>query len=170
MFSSRARRPQQHSHALHLHSLEDRLVPAPVVLDANLGVRTAVSGLTTPTGLAVLDSNEFLVIEKDTGMVKHVVNGQVENTLLDLAVNNSSERGLLGIALDPNFRKNNAVYLYWTQPAAPAPGDGTFPSVREGPDQPVLGVDTGDITAVPLLGNRVIDSSGTAIHSSSIKI
>jgi glucose/arabinose dehydrogenase len=125
------------------------------MLDPNLAVRPVVSGLTTPTGLAVLGNNEFLVLEKDTGKVQHVVNGAVERTLIDLSVNNASERGLLGIALDPNFRRNNAVYLYWTQPADPAPGDGTFPSVREGPDEPALGADTGDVTAVPLLGNRV---------------
>jgi len=79
----------------------------------------------------------------------------VQATVLDLAVNNSSERGLLGIALDPKFRTNHAVYLYWTQPADPAPPDGTFPSVRLGPDQPGLGADTSDLLAVPLFGNRV---------------
>jgi glucose/arabinose dehydrogenase len=125
------------------------------MLDADLGVRSVVSGLTTPTGLAVLGPNDFLVLEKNTGQVKHVVNGVVEHTLIDLAVNNASERGLLGIALDPNFDRNRAVYLYWTQPADPAPGDGTFPSVREGPDEPALGADTNNVLAVPLLGNRV---------------
>jgi glucose/arabinose dehydrogenase len=135
--------------------LEARLVPAPVVLDPNLGVRTVVSGLVTPTSMAVIDDDEFLILEKNTGKVQQVVDGVVEETLIDLAVNNASERGLLGIALDPNFRKNHAVYLYWTQTAAPAPGDGTFPSVREGPLQPELGADTDNVLAVPLLGNRV---------------
>jgi aldose sugar dehydrogenase len=148
-------RPLRPRSILRLDSLEDRQVPAPVVLDPNLAVRPVVSGLTTPTGLAVLDSNEFLVLEKNTGKVQHVVDGQVEGTLLDLAVNNASERGLLGIALDPGFQRNRAVYLYWTQPADPAPGDGTNPSVREGPDEPALGADTDNVLAVPLLGNRV---------------
>jgi glucose/arabinose dehydrogenase len=141
--------------ACRLETLEDRHVPAPVMLDANLGVRTVVSGLASPTSLAVIGPNELLVLEKSTGQVKHVVNGVVQHTLIDLAVNNASERGLLGIALDPKFKTNHAVYLYWTQPADPAPGDGTFPSVREGPDEPVLGTDTSDVLAVPLLGNRV---------------
>ena len=30
-------------------------------------------------------------------------------------MNNASERGLLGIALDPNFATNHLVYLYWTE-------------------------------------------------------
>ena len=152
MHTGRLRRSKS---ALRLDALEDRQVPAPVVLDPNLGIRPVVSGLAAPTGLAVLGSEELLVLEKNTGQVKHVVNGQVQETLIDLAVNNASERGLLGIALDPNFQRTRAVYLYWTQPADPAPGDGTFPSVREGPDEPALGVDTDDVLAVPLLGNRV---------------
>ena len=149
-------RPLRRRSALRLDSLEDRQVPAPVVLDPNLAVRPVVTGLTTPTGMAVLGNNEFLVLEKNTGKVQHVVDGQVEGTLIDLAVNNASERGLLGIALDPAFQRNRAVYLFWTQPAAPpATANEAFPSVREGPTEPALGADTGDTLAVPLLGNRV---------------
>src|SRR5262249_52367029 len=95
-------------------------------------------------------------LEKATGKVQHVVNGAV-TTALDLAVNNNSERGLLGIALDPAFASNHAVYLYWTQSAPPpAPGaDPHFPTQIRGPDNPQLGADTGNVLATPLLGNRV---------------
>jgi glucose/arabinose dehydrogenase len=148
-------RPQWNRRNLRLVALESRDVPAPVMLDPNLTVRPVITGLTTPTSMAVLGNNDLLVLEKNTGKVQHVVNGQVTGTLLDLSVNFASERGLLGIALDPNFARNHAVYLYWTQPADPAPGDGTFPSVRQGPDVPALGADTDNILAVPLLGNRV---------------
>ena len=43
--------------------------------------------------------------------------------MLDLAVNSASERGLLGIALHPKFRKNGWIYLFWTESthAAPTP-------------------------------------------------
>src|SRR5262249_25756553 len=89
-------------------------IPDPVVLDPNLTVRTVVDGLTQPTGIAFLRRNQFLVLEKSTGQVKRVVNGKVHSTVLDLAVNNFSERGLLGIALHPDFKQNGFVYLYWT--------------------------------------------------------
>ena len=103
----RGRRPQ-------LEQLEARVVPVnPSVLDPNLAVRTVVSGLDQPTSMAFLGENDFLILEKATGKVKHVVNGAVVGTALDLAVNNNSERGLLGIALDPTFATNHAVYLYW---------------------------------------------------------
>ena len=84
----------------------------PEMLHPNLDVRAVVSGLVTPTTMAFLDEDEFLVLEKNTGKVQHVVNGAIQSTALDLAVNIASERGLLGIALDPNFSSNHYVYLY----------------------------------------------------------
>ena len=39
----------------------------------------------------------------------------VKSVALDLAVNFASERGLLGIALHPDFRRNHWVYLFWTE-------------------------------------------------------
>ena len=57
----------------------------------------------------------MLVLEKNTGRVQRVVDGAVHSTVLDLAVNNGSERGLLGIALHPDFPANPGVYLYWTE-------------------------------------------------------
>jgi glucose/arabinose dehydrogenase len=122
----------------------------------NLAVRTVVSGLTTPTTMAFLGENDFFILEKDTGRVKRVVNGAVSATVLDLAVNNSSERGLLGIALHPNFPSNPGVYLYWTCTAPPPPADNPFvPTLSECADPPATGADTGNILAVPLRGNRV---------------
>jgi glucose/arabinose dehydrogenase len=88
---------------------------APTVVDAALTVRTAVSGLIQPTGLAFIGPNDMLVIEKASGRVLRVVNGVVQRPVLDLAVNAGSERGLLGIALHPNFAANGYVYLYWTE-------------------------------------------------------
>src|SRR4029453_19132157 len=86
----------------------------PSLVDQNLRVRTLVSGLDQPTSMAFLGPNELLVLEKATGKVQHVVNGAVAGTALDLAVNNASERGLLGIALHPDFASTRWVYLFWT--------------------------------------------------------
>ncbi|MFL6813531.1 MAG: PQQ-dependent sugar dehydrogenase, partial [Bradyrhizobium sp.] len=58
---------------------------------------------------------DILVLEKSTGKVQRVVNGALQSTVLDLAVNSASERGLLGIALHPRFPHNPGVYLYWTE-------------------------------------------------------
>ena len=66
------------------------------------------------------------MLEKASGQVKRVRDGDV-STVLDLAVNSNSERGLLSIALHPKFKKNGWVYLFWSQSrtgADTATGDG----------------------------------------------
>src|SRR5262249_7624485 len=87
----------------------------PMMVDPNLPGTPVVSGLDQPTSMSFLGPKDFLILEKATGKVQHVVNGAVVGTALDLAVNSASERGLLGIALSPNFASDHFVYLYWTQ-------------------------------------------------------
>src|SRR5262249_36913608 len=108
---------------------------APVMTDPALQAATVISGLTPPTSMAFLGGGEFLVLEKASGKVQHVVGGAVVGTALDLPVNSASERGLLGIALQPDFANTKGVYLYWTQSSTAA--------------------DSANLADVPLLGNRV---------------
>jgi glucose/arabinose dehydrogenase len=107
----------------------------PSLVDPNLAVRTVVENLDQPTSMAFLGPNDFFVLEKATGKVKRVVNGVVQSTVLDLEVNSGSERGLLGIALHPDFPGTPHVYLYWTESTT--------------------GADTTVLSETPLLGNRV---------------
>jgi glucose/arabinose dehydrogenase len=128
----------------------------PTMLVPNLRIRPVITGLVTPITMAFVGPNDLLVLEKNTGKVQRVVNGTVQSTVLDLAVNNASERGLLGIALHPAFPANPGVYLFWScQGPPPPPGNPFFPVLTECTDPPQLGADTDDILAVPLLGNRV---------------
>ena len=108
---------------------------SPTMLHPNLGVRAVVSGLTQPSTMAFIGENDLLVLEKSTGHVQRVVNGAIDSTVLDLAVNFGSERGLLGVALHPDFPSNPGVYLYWTESTT--------------------GSDTNALSETPLLGNRV---------------
>jgi len=144
--------------ALLMNSVATPFVAAqavgPSMLDPNLNVRAVVTGLVTPTTIAFIDSHQFFVLEKNTGKVQYIVDGVFDHTALDLAVNTFSERGLLGIALDPDFENNNFVYLYWSC-IAPAPEDRFTPSLDECEDTPQLGADSGGVLEVPLLGNRV---------------
>src|SRR5687768_10261604 len=78
------------------HQADAQLVE-PTLTDPNLRVRTAVSGLSQPVSLAFIGPSQMLVVEKATGRVQHVVNGAIQGTAVDLAVNSASERGLLGI-------------------------------------------------------------------------
>jgi len=111
-------------------------IPAQI-LDPNLQVTTVLnSGITQPIGIVFLGANDFLVLEKASGQVKRVINGVIQPTpVLDLAVNSASERGLLSLALHPNFPATPWVYVRWTESST--------------------GADTNVTLSVPLLGNRV---------------
>lgn len=73
-----------------------------------------VSGLASPMGLVFIGTRkdeELLVIEKDTGRVRHFENdalgmSQEQALALDLGVDNCGERGLLSIALHPDFDRS----------------------------------------------------------------
>jgi len=127
----------------------------PTMTVPNLAVREAIGGLVTPIGLAFLSDTQWLVTEKNTGQVQVVADGAVTGTALDLAVNNASERGLLGIVLHPDFETNNFVYLFWSC-IAPPPAENLFvPTLIQCPLTPDFGADSDDLLATPLLGNRV---------------
>jgi len=85
------------------------------VVDQSLRVQTWAKGFNSPTGLAFLnDAGDAFVLEKNTGQVKLLRNRAIAGTVLDLAVANDSERGLLGVALSPSFATDNFVYIYYT--------------------------------------------------------
>lgn len=88
----------------------------PTVNDPNLTVTQLVSGLDLPTTMAFIGPNDILVLQKNDGKVRRVVSGILQpGSVLDLNVDNESERGLLGIALHPDFPITPSVYLYFTE-------------------------------------------------------
>ena len=87
----------------------------PTVNDPNLTVVQLTSGLSSPTTMAFIGANDILVLQKDNGQVRRVLNGVLQSSpVLDLSVDNASERGLLGIALHQNFPGTPSVFLYFT--------------------------------------------------------
>ena len=131
-------------------------VSGPTMTVPNLDVRALAEGFETPISLAFLSDTKWLVIEKNTGKVKVVENGGVTGTALDLAVNNASERGLLGIAVHPDFESNGFIYLFWSCIAPPPPpSDPFFPTATQCAVIPEFGADSDDPLATPLLGNRL---------------
>ena len=107
----------------------------PTVVDPKLEVRAVVSGLAQPVQMQFLEDHDFLVLEKATGQVKRIRNGGTPEVVLDLPVNSNSERGLLGITLDKDFKRNGTVFLYWSESTT--------------------GADSTQGAEVPLLGNRL---------------
>ena len=91
-------------------------VGAQVLNDPALQLREVVSGLNQPTAMAFIGKGDILVLQKGDGRVRRVINGVLQpDPVLDVAVDSSSERGLLGIAIHPNFPTSAFVYLYYTE-------------------------------------------------------
>ena len=101
---------------------------AQTVADSTLEVTTWATGLSGPTSFAILPAGpgvHMLVCEKATGRVIHVHDGEIQGTALDVAVNFLSERGLLGIALHPNFAVNGFAYVYYTPSSTASDNQGS---------------------------------------------
>jgi glucose/arabinose dehydrogenase len=93
--------------------LEDRLPPATLL--PGFTQSTVTSGISNPTAMEFSPDGRLWVIE-DAGNVKLVHNDGTTFTALQLNVDSAGDRGLLGIAFDPNFASNHYVYLHYTNP------------------------------------------------------
>src|SRR5918994_1512961 len=62
-------------------------VDGPTMLVPNLAIREVIADLVTPITMAFIGPNDFLVLEKNTGKVKRIVNGTVHSTFLELSRN-----------------------------------------------------------------------------------
>jgi glucose/arabinose dehydrogenase len=77
------------------------------------------SGLSSPTAFAFAPDGRIFICQQ-TGAVRVVKNGTLLSTpFTTFTVDSVGERGLLGIAFDPNFAVNNYVYFYYTVNATP---------------------------------------------------
>ena len=96
--------------------LATSLASAQTLNDPTLMVTEVVAGLNAPTAMAFIGPNDILVLQKNDGQVRRVIGGVLQPTpVLDVAVNQLSERGFLGMALHPTFQSTPWVYLYYTE-------------------------------------------------------
>ncbi len=78
------------------------------------------TGIASPTGMAVAPDGRVFVTQQG-GQVRVIQNGSLlAAPALSLTVDSAGERGLIGIALDPNFASNGFAYLQYTVPGATA--------------------------------------------------
>jgi glucose/arabinose dehydrogenase len=77
-------------------------------------VETQIGGLSAPTAMALHSDGRIFVCQQ-TGELRVIKNGAVLPTpFVTLNVNSDGERGLLGVAIDPNYATNRFVYVYYT--------------------------------------------------------
>jgi glucose/arabinose dehydrogenase len=80
---------------------------------------TQISGLSNPTAMEIAPDGRIFVCLQEGGL-RVIKNGALLPTpFLTLNVDPTGERGLLGIAFDPNFANNNFLYLYYTVATSP---------------------------------------------------
>lgn len=75
---------------------------------------TVATGLDVPWGLAFMPDRTALVAERDTAKVKLISGSKVTEVGTIEDVNGSSEGGLLGLAVDPDFANHPNVYAYYS--------------------------------------------------------
>jgi glucose/arabinose dehydrogenase len=81
---------------------------------------TSITGLNAPSAMEIAPDGRIFVAQQ-TGALRVIKNGALLPTpFVSLNVDHSGERGLLGVAFDPNFATNNFVYVYYTVPGSPA--------------------------------------------------
>ena len=100
-----------------IHYYYSAAAAEPIVNDPNLKIEIVFKGIEFPTSMIFLDQDDILVLEKNNGVVRRIVNGMsLSEPLLDVNVANANERGMLGIAVAKNDVKNTTnVFLYYTE-------------------------------------------------------
>lgn len=150
-----------------IEHLECRVVPTTLL--PGFTETTVATGISGPTAMEFSPDGRLFVLEQG-GNVKLVHNDGTTFTALHLNTDSSGERGVLGIAFDPNFAANHFVYIYWTNPNAGASSWATgehnqisrFTVNDSNPLQPVFG------SEAPILDlNNLVSATnhnGGAIH------
>src|SRR5262245_28730385 len=94
-------------------TLENRVTPA--TLPSGFHELTLATGINAPTAMEIAPDGRIFVLEQ-AGNVRVVnTNGGLQSQpFLSLSVDSNGERGLLGIAFDPDFVVNQHFYLYYT--------------------------------------------------------
>jgi glucose/arabinose dehydrogenase len=77
-----------------------------------------VTGLSSPTSMAFAPDGRLFICEQG-GNLRVVKDGVLQSTpFLSLDVDSNGERGLLGVAFDPDFATNRYLYIYYTVPSS----------------------------------------------------
>src|SRR5437762_9638195 len=81
---------------------------------------TVATGIASPTAMAIAGDGRIFVCSQ-SGALRVIKNGVLlAAPFVTLSVDSLGERGLLGVALDPNFALNHYIYLYHTVPGTPS--------------------------------------------------
>jgi glucose/arabinose dehydrogenase len=104
--------------AISQTALATQNIELPFIHDDKMTVQVVLGGLKFPTSIAFLGPDDILVLEKNEGTIKRIVNGaMLPEPVLDVNVSTELERGMLGIAVGEDSLANTSkyVFLYFTE-------------------------------------------------------
>jgi aldose sugar dehydrogenase len=85
----------------------------PIVNDKNLDIQLVATGIEFPASMSFLDYGDILVTEKNTGLVKRILNGTIlKDPIASVDVESYWEGGLLGIAVDKTSANHRPIFVY----------------------------------------------------------
>ncbi len=102
---------------VHSNALTDLPYRQATINDPRLRADVVFSGLNFPTSMTFLGPDDILVLEKNNGTVKRIVDGRLlPDSLLRVEVSTVSERGMLGIATERQANNGSRyIFLYFTE-------------------------------------------------------
>src|SRR5438552_976726 len=84
-------------------------------LPPGTSIQTVLTDMDRPVAMAFDPAGRLFYTEKVTGKVRLFANGALQpNPVITFNVDGNFERGLLGIAVDPNFNANRYIFVYYT--------------------------------------------------------
>jgi glucose/arabinose dehydrogenase len=121
------------------------------------------TGLASPTAMSFAPDGRLFVCEQG-GKLRVIKNGALlSQPFITLSVDSSGERGLLGVAFDPNFATNGFVYIYYTTSASPVHNRvSRFTASASNPDVVAAGSEV-QLLNLPNLSSAT-NHNGGAIH------
>jgi aldose sugar dehydrogenase len=96
---------------------QNQTIVGPSLTDRDLRVELVARDFDFPTSIEFLGKDDLLLLEKNTGDIYRILNGNVTGPLIHIDVSQKDERGLLGIAIlkNDNLNKDKTfVFLYYT--------------------------------------------------------
>ena len=95
------------------------LAASAATLPSGFSETLVASGITNPTAMAFAPDGRLFVCQQN-GQLRVIKNGVLLPTpFVSLSVDPAGERGLLGVAFDPEFGTNGFVYVYFTVSSTP---------------------------------------------------
>ena len=131
-------------------------------LPAGFTETRVANGLTNATAMAIAPDGRVFVAQQG-GALRVVRDGAlVAQPFLTVGVNSSGERGLLGVAFDPDFATNNYVYVYYTTSSSPIHNRvSRFTASASNPDVAAAG---SEVQLLNLPALSATNHNGGAIH------